>query len=398
MKYLLSSLLLLVTCFSPALALDPPVVSLTITQSDDLMQVTLEWTEVETADYYGVYSRGLDPFGTALPLEFVAGDQFSYDVTAAGGRFFTVTAEEVATPPTDFLLVHAGTFTMGQMGAAMPEHPITLTESFYLAEHEVTNQEYISALQWAYENDLVTVAGDWVQAHGENLVDLGDQSCGELFFDSELEVFYLQAGSGDYGSWGPAFAYPEGYDPADHPVKQVSWFGAACYCDWLSMQQELPPFYNGDWSVTPEHDPYLAVGYTLPTEAEWEHAARYQDGRRYPWGDAAPDCDHANFWDGHFCVGWSSPVGSLPAGDSQLGLQDMAGNNWEWCNDWWDNFYYTESPLVNPPGPATGDDRLLRGGFWSYTGEIIQSASRGYIEPVHTGYYVGFRVRILAGE
>ncbi len=398
MKYLPSSLMLLSLSISPSLALDPPVVSLIITQSDDFTEVLLVWTPVEGADYYGVYSRGSDPYGTALPLEFVTADQLFCDVTASGSQFFMVTAEEVAPPPAGFILVHAGAFTMGQMGAAMPEHPVTLTESFYLAEHEVTNLEYLAALQWAYENDLVTVEGDWVRAYGENLVDLGDQVCGELFFDSDLEVFYLQAGSADYGSWGPAVAYPEGYEPAAHPVKQVSWFGAACYCDWLSLQQELTPFYNGDWSVSAEHDPYQASGYTLPTEAEWEHAARYQDGRRYPWGNSVPDCDHANFWDGYFCVGWSSPVGSLPAGDSQLGLQDMAGNSWEWCNDWWDNYYYSNSPLVNPPGPSAGVERLLRGGFWSYTVEIIQSASRGYIEPAHTGYYVGFRPRILVGE
>jgi formylglycine-generating enzyme required for sulfatase activity len=398
MRYLLNSVMLLVIWFSPTLALDSPVLSLSITHSDDSMEVLLEWTAVEGVDYYGVYSLSSDPYGTPLPLEFVASDQLSYDVTEDGGHFFRVTAEEVATPPTGFILVHAGTFTMGQLGAAMPEHPVTLTESFYLAEHEVTNLEYLGALQWAYENALVTVEGDRVLAYGENLVDLGDQSCGELFFDSELEVFYLQAGSGDFSSWGPAVAYPAGYDPAPHPVKQVSWFGAACYCDWLSLQQDLPPFYSGDWSVSPEHDPYLAAGYTLPTEAEWEHAARYQDGRRYPWGNTLPDCEHANFWDGYFCVGWSSPVGSLPGGDNQLGLQDMAGNSWEWCNDWWDNYYYSNSPLVNPPGPETAVERVLRGGFWSYTGEIIQSASRGYIEPAHTGYYVGFRPRLLVGE
>ncbi|MBL7032663.1 MAG: SUMF1/EgtB/PvdO family nonheme iron enzyme [Candidatus Delongbacteria bacterium] len=398
MKFLYGSMLLLIVCLRPVLALDSPTAFIEIIQSDDDLQVLLQWTEVEDADYYGIYSHGPDPYGPALPYMFVDEDQLSLDVTLQGGHFFHVVAAEASIPPDGFLLVHAGTFTMGQLGAFMPEHPVTLTHSFFLARHEVTNQEYLAAVQWAYDHSLVTVEEDWVHAHGQDLLFLGDEASCELLFDAETGLFYLEAATGVYGNWGPGAAYPDGYDPAPHPVKQVSWFGAACYCDWLSLQQELPPFYNGDWSVSPEHDPCQAEGYTLPTEAEWEHAARYQDGRRYPWGDIAPDCDHANFWNFQYCVGWTTPVGSFPAGESYLGFQDMAGNLWEWCNDWWDNNYYEQSPPVDPPGPSEGEERVLRGGFWFFSGELLQSANRNQVDPEHASYFVGFRPRLLAGE
>ncbi|MCK4414550.1 MAG: SUMF1/EgtB/PvdO family nonheme iron enzyme [Candidatus Eisenbacteria sp.] len=128
-------------------------------------------------------------------------------------------------------------------------------------------------------------------------------------------------------------AYPDGYDPADHPVKVVNWFGAARYCDWLSLQAGLPRAYehSGDWSCN-GGDTYGAEGYRLPTDAEWEYAAQYEGERIYPWGDEAPNCSRVNFDD--TCVGWTSPVRSYPDAPEALALSDMAGNVWDWCDDW----------------------------------------------------------------
>ena len=133
----------------------------------------------------------------------------------------------------------------------------------------------------------------------------------------------------------------------------------------------------------------------MPSEAEWEKAARgASDTRIFPWGDAVPTCALANFYDdygGRYCVGDTSAVGSYPAGASPYGALDMAGNVWEWVNDWWDGGYYSRSPGSNPPGPATGYGRVLRGGSWDYFQGFVRVAERNGLVPGSVTLHVGFR-------
>jgi formylglycine-generating enzyme required for sulfatase activity len=165
--------------------------------------------------------------------------------------------------------------------------------------------------------------------------------------------------------WGGATP-PEGL--RTHPVVYVGWEDAAAFCGWLGEQEKAT--------------------IRLPTEAEWEKAARGTDGREYPW---------RNDFDKTLCnmnetgIGDTSPVGIFPAGESPYEVAEMAGNVWEWAHDWYDGKYYSVSPAKNPQGPATGRNRVLRGGSWFGNGYDVRSANRYLYSPVGWGNYFGFR-------
>jgi len=225
------------------------------------------------------------------------------------------------------VIISAGEFQMGSEDGDSDEKPIheVHLDAYWIDQYEVTNAQF-----------------------AEFLNDQGNQE--------EGGETWLGAGDGDVliekqgSTWQPASGYE------DHPVIEVSWFGARAYCEW--------------------------AGKRLPTEAEWEKAARGElEGKSYPWGDEF-DCSKGNFDDetikddyvvlgGAGCDGYNrtAPAGSFdPNG---YGLYDMSGNVWEWVEDWYDEDYYGSSPTENPQGPFSGEYRVLRGGSWySGTGSI----------------------------
>lgn len=309
--------------------------------------------------------------------------------------------------PTDYLPgmvnVPPGEFRAGQQGTNGIERWVVLTNDYQLSRTEITNEQYLAALNWAYENGLVTIVGDYVQQYGVNLIRLQESGVDhyEIRFDETQQEFVLHAGTWGASSpstvSGPGFAYPAGYDPASHPVIHVTWYGAACYCDWLSQMTGLEPYYMGRWDQIPGVlNPYQTTAYRLPTEAEWEFAGQYNDDRTYPWGSAyGPSCDLANVGidnQADHCVGWTTRVGLLPQGESALGFQDLCGNVQEWTNDWFSNqLMYLAG--TNPVGfTGQGNLRVHHGGTWGSDSPGCKLASRGYLVPDTETWNLGFRI------
>ena len=168
----------------------------------------------------------------------------------------------------------------------------------------------------------------------------------------------------EIGYAAPPFLEDERYNQPDAPVVGVSWYDARAYCWWTHKR--------------------------LPTEAEWEKAARGTMGHPFPWGDTyRPSL--ANLWgeeDGFAVV---APVGHFPAGASPYGLQDVVGNVWEWCRDRYAPNYNENLDERNPRGPQRGYHRVLRGGSWVSSPEFVRGFVRDRLDPFARGTHFGFR-------
>ena len=154
----------------------------------------------------------------------------------------------------------------------------------------------------------------------------------------------------------------------NYPVVYVDWNMANTYCEW--------------------------AGRRLPTEAQWEKAARGTEMFIYPWGDAMPDKNLLNYND---LIGDTTEGGIYPKGASPYGALDMAGNVWEWVNDWFAPDYYQNSPTSNPVGPSRGSTHVLRGGSWNLNDDLVRSTYRG-THPSEPNLGIGFRCAMDANQ
>ena len=179
----------------------------------------------------------------------------------------------------------------------------------------------------------------------------------------ENEDFWRDGG---FRKWpGPA-GWEDQLEHPTRPVTGVSWYEAVAYVAW--------------------------AGCRLPTEAEWERAARGPQGRRYPWGDDKPDPSRLNYYESK--IGCPTPVGAYARGATPDGILDMAGNVWEWCSDWFD--HYPKTSVTDPKGPPSGSGRVLRGGAWNNNPRNCRSTYRNNDDPDERNDNIGFRVVSLS--
>jgi formylglycine-generating enzyme required for sulfatase activity len=273
---------------------------------------------------------------------------------------------------TGMALIPAGAFTMGDSLDGLSDAPtrtVTL-DAFYMGKYEVTKAEWDEVRTWGLSNGYTDLA----------------------------------AGSGK---------------ASNHPVQTITWYDMVKWCNARSQKEGLTPAYytndaqttiykTGSVNVTNAQVKWSASGYRLPTEAEWEKAARGGlSGKRFPWGDTISH-SQANYYaaSGYsydssgsvnnyhptYATGsipYTSPVGAFAAND--YGLYDMAGNVWEWCWDWYGT--YAAGSQTNPRGTTSGTYRVYRGGSWVDYAISGRVAYRGYIGPTYTYYgFIGFRV------
>jgi formylglycine-generating enzyme required for sulfatase activity len=255
----------------------------------------------------------------------------------------------------DYLYVPAGPFKMGDnFGDGLPrERPVHTVDldAFYIGKFEITNAEWKDFRDDPGDDDASLWPGNRVMPKNQI-------------------PYWTQA-----NNHGGAIPGNENY-----PVLGVNWDGAVAYCNWISRK--------------------TGKKYRLPTEAEWEKAARGADQRRYPWGNTI-DHSYANYvgaqkFDTGMVVGTydGQKHGDLEThdGSSPYGAADMAGNVMEWCSDWYSQNYYAVSPVKNPQGPATGAYKVLRGGTFFEEPFDLRSYARSAAWPsLQSHRMIGFR-------
>jgi formylglycine-generating enzyme required for sulfatase activity len=284
-----------------------------------------------------------------------------------------VTADD-AVAPSGMALIPAGSFTMGDSldgdSTALPLHTVYVS-AFYMDKYDVTKALWDTVYQWAI-------------AHGYTF---------------------------DYAGSGKA---------ANHPVQTIDWYDCVKWCNARSEKEGRVPAYYTDAGLgvryrTGQVAPYVSwsSGYRLPTEAEWEKAARGgASGQRFPWGNtiswgqanyyASPssyayDVNPTSGYDPAFNDGvypYTSPVEYFAA--NGYGLYDMAGNVWQWCWDWYGS--YSGGSQTDPRGPTSGSDRVVRGGGWGGNAIDCRTANRGISYPAGSFSDFGFRSVLPPGQ
>ena len=302
----------------------------------------------------------------------------SFEITADNSTPSTVTSNMVFIP----------SGTNSGLDPSYGPYSLTNNRAFYMDKYEITNDEMVDVMQWAYEHGKLTVASDTVEnteGDVQELLDLDDIQC-RITWDGT--------------NFGMKATYSTNY-----PCIEITWYGTAAFCNYRSEKAGLTPCYNlSDWSVNTD-----ANGYRLPFSDEWEYAARGgSSGLRFPWGneinhdyanyiangssyayDTSPYTNntlHPDYYDGNPNIGLAlgtSPVNAFELGKNGYGLYDMAGNCWEWCYEWYPGYENSE--------------RIRRGGSWRSVAPANRCGNVYRLDPPHAAHQVSFRTLLTSG-
>jgi len=321
-------------------------------------------------------------------------------LTAGDTVTFIGTYQEIPAIWDTWVTIPAGSFLMGASEAAetslrneKPQHQVTISQPFLMQATEVTNAQYLDMAQWALSQNFVTANEDglWDNMDGSThlLMDFTDLVEGVFWCEIYFHAEALRLRDIGYGN-----------NP-DHPAKMMTWYGAAAYCDWQSMRMGLERAYDhSNWSCG-GGSPSNAIGYRMPTEAEWEYACRagtttafYSGDITNPWGTESGDTNEPALdgvaWYSDNSVDWTSAVAQLEP--NAWGLYDMHGNLFKWVNGY--EYTYGADAVVDPSGSDPSNYRIVRGGPWTRPSHYHRSAFRLRIDATELTYgspKLGFR-------
>jgi len=301
------------------------------------------------------------------------------------------TDEELKTQPT---MDHPDYYTDDEQ----PAHNVTLTIPFEMSKYEITNEQFCRVMNWAIEKNYAKITD------GDLKSPAGKPYLGITHFDTDVPYLGIQFGIQIVGNSIKARETCE-----MHPVHAVTWFGAIAFCNFLSEMQGLSPVYNSEtsgWDTTKN-------GFRLPTEAEWEYAARKNKRYTYAWGNEidkrflnygpsqSRDPNKSVFRPVGFYNGEVKNDIETKDNASPFGIYDMNGSVWEWCWDWYGRDYYKNSYRRDPKGPEKGDNRppycieptkVWRGCGWAGNDAFSRIAKRWSASPNTAINEVGFRI------
>ena len=351
-----------------------------------------------TADAQTKAAGDTNPDLTAAFNGFVNGDNAS---VISGVPALSTTADTSSPAGTYPITVELGTLSAANYGFSFVAGTLTVTSG-------TTPTNALAGM-------VLIPAGWFTMGNSIGDSDITDATPTNTY----VSAFYMDTNLVSYSQWHGVYSWAtsHGYGflnegdcfAANHPVYMVDWYDCAKWCNARSQRAGLRPVYytsadftqvftNGDNGTT-VYQSLAANGYRLPTEAEWEKAARGGlSGQRFPWGNTISDSE-ANYYSSRDCsydmsnTGYNptfgpgtSPVGYFAA--NGYGLYDMAGNVFEWCSDWYGTPY---AGGADPRGPISGSDHVTRGGYWSFRAGDSRTARRFYARPERVDTYFGFR-------